>query len=59
MCIEPKGLEGILQDDPSLADKITYDEYKNGAVTSKEEGESLTEAYGCYSHFMKRFTSKK
>lgn len=46
--IKPKGLQDFLNEDPSLTEKITYEEFENGqkAINMKDDG--IAEAYESY-----------
>ncbi len=46
--IKAKGLNEILEEDPSLTKKITYEEFMNGATASQDSDVSIETAYESY-----------
>lgn len=50
--IKPKGLKEILEENPSLARKVTYEEFEDGACTPRDEEEPLERAYESYRQAM-------
>ena len=46
--IKPKGLQDYLNDDPSLTEKITYEEFINSQKTTGIKDDGVEEAYNSY-----------
>lgn len=49
---KPKGLEELLNEDPKLKQKISYEEYRNN-LQNNGTGKSLKKAYEAYQNVMK------
>ncbi len=56
--IKPKGLQDFLNEDPSLTEKITYEEFENGqkAINMKDDG--IAEAYDAYRRVLEAENTK-
>lgn len=48
MVIKPKGLSRFLEEDPSLAETYTYDEYQKGLAAPVNTDVTIEEAYKSY-----------
>ena len=46
--IKPKGLQDYLNEDPSLTEKITYEEFINNQKPTGKKDDGLEEAYNTY-----------
>lgn len=56
--IIPKGLEALLEDDPGLREKITYEEYQNGKTIPENSDQPLEEVYQEYRTFLMKGTAE-
>lgn len=54
----PKGLEALLEDDPGLREKFTYDDYQNGKIIPINSDQPLEEVYKDYRTFVEKGTTK-
>ncbi len=56
--LKPKGLQDFLNEDPSLTEKITYEEFENGqkAINMKDDG--IVEAYDAYRRVLEAENTK-
>lgn len=50
--IKAKGLQEILEENPSLTRKVTYEEFLSGACTPKDEDVPLEQAWESYRQAM-------
>lgn len=46
--IKPKGLQDFLDENPSLTEKITYEEYMNSQKATNQKDDGVEEAYNGY-----------
>lgn len=46
--IKPKGLQDYLNDDPSLTEKVTYEEFINSQKSTSKKDDVVEEAYNSY-----------
>ena len=46
--IKPKGLQDILNENPSLTEKITYEEFINRQQSTSIKDDGVEEAYNSY-----------
>lgn len=56
--IMPKGLDALLNDDPSLKKKITYEEYERGESVPDNSDYPIEEVYKEYRLFLEKETSE-
>ena len=56
--IMPKGLDALLNDDPSLQKKLTYEEYLAGKSVPDNSDHQIEEVYEEYRSFLQKESMK-
>lgn len=52
--IMPKALDALINDDPSLKEKITYEDYKDGKSVPSNSDDRIEDVYADYRSYIEK-----